>query len=318
VSRGVVDAWNRFWFQPFSTATLAVVRILAGLVALGWTVSLLPDLRAFFSKDGLLPVMPGSPWVRSLLQTVDSFGAVALLWLVLLVACVCVVVGLGGRWTVLVAFVAMLSFQRRNPYVLNSGDVLVRLLLLYLVLTPCTAALSVDRWLSGRRSAGLGGAFPARAQVGLRLLQVQLSVVYFATLWAKLRGATWSEGTAVSYALRIGDLERFHVPVRLSSSLLAMNVVTWTVLAVELGLAVLVWNRRLRPWVLLAGVALHLGIELTITVGFFSFAVLAMYAAFLPPEWVEARVVDVRRLLTGSRLRAPGRRPADVSVTPPA
>lgn len=48
------------------------------------------------------------------------------------------------------------------------------------------------------------------------------------------------------------------------------NLATYGTLALELGLAVLIWIRRARPWVLLAGVAFHLLIEITMRVGFFA------------------------------------------------
>ena len=47
---------------------------------------------------------------------------------------------------------------------------------------------------------------------------------------------------------------------------------------VRLAFAILVWN-ELRPWVLLLGVMLHLGIEYAVRVGFFSFAALVAYVA---------------------------------------
>ena len=36
-----------------------------------------------------------------------------------------------------------------------------------------------------------------------------MSLVYFFAVWEKLRGETWNDGTAISYAFRIEDLERF-------------------------------------------------------------------------------------------------------------
>jgi hypothetical protein len=45
----------------------------------------------------------------------------------------------------------------------------------------------------------------------------------------------------------------------------------------------LVWNRRLRPWVLGVGVAFHLCIDLFLDVGFFSYAMVLAYGAFLLP-----------------------------------
>ena len=53
------ERWCHFWFAPEETSTIAIVRILFGIVVLAWTVTLLPDLRAFFSSEGVLPTEPG-------------------------------------------------------------------------------------------------------------------------------------------------------------------------------------------------------------------------------------------------------------------
>ena len=47
-----------------------------------------------------------------------------------------------------------------------------------------------------------------------------------------------------------------------STSAVLLNLFTWATLAFEATFFVLVWNRRLRPWVLGIGVAFHLGIDL--------------------------------------------------------
>jgi len=68
---------------------------------------------------------------------------------------------------------------------------------------------------------------------------------------------------------------------------------------------VFVWNRRLRPWVLLAGALLHLGIEYSVRVGFFSLAMLTLYLAFLNPEWARDHLLRLRDWLqarTSARL----------------
>jgi hypothetical protein len=78
---------------------------------------------------------------------------------------------------------------------------------------------------------------------------------------------------------------------------------TYGTLAVEFSIGVLVWNRRLRPYVLLAGIALHLSIELTMRIGFFSWAVLVAYLAFVPPEHAELAIQRARELGQGARER---------------
>jgi hypothetical protein len=118
----------------------------------------------------------------------------------------------------------------------------------------------------------------------VRLLQVQLSLIYFASALAKINGNAWPHGTAVSYALRLQDLVLLSTPHWFTNSALLMNAASWCTIALEVALAILVWNRRLRPWVMAAGVVMHTVIMATIAVGFFTLAMFVLYLAFVPPE----------------------------------
>jgi uncharacterized membrane protein YphA (DoxX/SURF4 family) len=293
------EAWERFWFRDVETSTLALFRIAYAIVVVAWTISLAPALYSFFGDDGILPAHPdGGTGAWGLLQLSSSPAAVTALYLLLLLGALCLLFGFKTRLAAVVVFVCLVSFARRDPWVLNSGDLLLFVLAFYLMLAPSGAALSVDRWL---RSRSHFWEFPQRSLWSLRLIQVQVSLLYFFAVWAKLRGDTWNDGTAVSYAFRIEDLERFPVPGLVTDSLLIVNLLTYGTLAVELALAILVWNGKLRPWVLLLGVMLHLGIDYAVRVGFFSHAALVAYIVFLPPETVSTWVYRLRDRTARSR-----------------
>jgi hypothetical protein len=293
---GAVAGWNRFWFEPVSTAPLAVFRIVFGLIVFFWTLSLLPDLSAFFTKTGVLPHQPhytGGAW--GLLGSFPSETAVVIVWAALLVASIALVLGFFSQLAAAVACVAILSFERRNPWVFNSGDGLIRLISFYLIFAPTSASLSLRTFLRDRRAFW---TFPTRSVWPMRLLQLQFSAIYLFAVWDKTRGTTWNNGTAVSIALRITDVQRFPVPGFVTHSLLLSNLLSFGTLAIELSLAVLVWNRTLRPYILLAGLSLHLGIEYAIRVGFFGVSVLSLYLLWIPPERVEEAVLALRRRLS--------------------
>jgi hypothetical protein len=297
---GAVAAWERFWFEPEPTSTLALVRIAFGLLCLLWALSLLPDLATLFSSDGVLQEQPANQGdgVWGLLQITSGPAAVLALCIAMIVASIALVLGLWTRLAALVVFLALMSFTRRNAFALNSGDGLVRIIALYLVLSPAGASLSLDRL---RLARDRFWEFPARAPWALRLIQVQLSVVYLSTVWQKARGTTWNDGTAVSYSLRLEDLERLPVPDVLAESITLSNFATFGTLALELAIGILVWNRRARPWLLLIGVGMHLSIDYALHVGFFSYAIFVCYLAFLPPETVSAWLIRLRDRLSASR-----------------
>lgn len=263
----LLRAWDGFWLSPGPTSTLAVVRVAYGLLLLTWALMLASDLSSFFSTSGILPEGPGIPWAWSPVDTIasDTF-TVALFWL-LVVAAACLVLGFHSRLAAVLALVVMISLHRRNPWVFQAGDMALRVFSFYFIFAPAGAALSIDRW---RRCRATFWEFPQRSLWALRLIQVQLSVIYLSSVWTKVRGTTWNDGTAVSYALRTGELVRLELPAQITESVVVSNLATYGTLALELGLAVLIWNRRARPWVLLAGVAFHLLIEITMRVGFFS------------------------------------------------
>ena len=298
--RKAVETWERFWFSEVESSTYALLRVAFAVVVLAWTISLAPTLYSFFGDGGILPSHPdGDVGSWGLLQLDSGPAAVTALYLLLLVGALCLLVGFKTRLAAVVVFVCLVSFARRDPWVLNSGDLLIIVLAFYVMLTPSGAALSVDRWLEARPRFW---DFAKRSLWPLRLIQVQVSLLYFFAVWAKVRGETWNDGTAASYAFRIEDLERFPIPAFVTDSLLLVNLITYGTLAVELALAILVWNGKLRPWVLLLGVMLHLGIDYAVRVGFFSYAALVAYIAFLPPETVSAWVHRLRDRMARSRL----------------
>jgi hypothetical protein len=302
----VVTAWERFWFEPVETSTFALLRIAFAVVILGWTLSLAPTVYAFYSNDGILPSQPDWPGAAAwgVLEVFSGDVTVTILYFLLLIGGIALLFGFKTRLAALVVFVCLVSFGRRNPWVLNSGDLLLRTLAFYLVLMPSGAALSADRWLKRGQAFW---EFPARAIWPLRLVQIQVSIIYLAAVWAKVRGDTWNDGTAVSFALRIGDIARFPVPGFITDSLVISNILTYGTLATELAIGILVWNRVLRPWVLLAGVGLHLGIDYSVRVGFFSYAILITYIAFLPPRTASALILSARDRLSGWSFRLPRR-----------
>jgi hypothetical protein len=280
--RSGVAGWQRFWFAPQPTSTLALFRIGFGLVVTAWSVSLAPDLLAFYGPYGIEPGRPETlPGEWSLLSTSTGPEVLVGALVVLVAGSVALTLGLYSRIAALVVFAGVVSFQQRNGLVDNSGDLLIRNLAFFCVLAPTGVALSLDRL---RTSRATFWEFPARAPWVLRLVQIELSVGYLSAVWHKVSGATWRDGTAVAYALRMSDLQRWAAPAAVTRSILLTEALTFGALALELALGVLVWNRAARPWVMALGVAMHLMIDCFLVVGFFTFAMLVAYLAFLAPR----------------------------------
>lgn len=285
----LASATDRLLVRPTSSWPLAFARILLGIGLLGWAVSLAVDVPTFLADDGLLPPEFASDGFRWF--DLDTTTAVWFALVALVVCAVAITVGFRPTIFLVFAFVLLVSLQRRSPAILNSGDVALRNLTLLLALTPCGAALSVDRWRRHGRDA-LRTA-PLVAPWGVRLVQLQMMVIYFMAFWGK-SGDLWRSGTAVSTSLRLDDLQRFGTIDVLTQNVTVVAVLTWGTLAVELALATMLWYPRARPVLIALGVALHVMIGGLMLVGFFGIAMIAGLATFLDGDAIQRRV-DARR-----------------------
>ena len=299
MSHRPLEWWDRFFFEPQSTAPMTLVRVVWGAVTAVWAVSLLPDIDPFFTEGALLYERDLRDGSWNLLPHLGGQAGLTICVLLLL-ASLSTMVGLKTRLSAAIAVLCLVVLQRGNSAIFNSGDLLLRLVGIAVVLSPCGLRWSVDAAIDRRRGHVRS---LLRAPFGMRLLQLQLAVGYLLSAWTKTRGTTWEDGTAIARSLRIEDLQRFVAPDWLVQQELALRLLTWSTLAFEATFIVLVWPRRLRLWVLGTGVLLHLSIDVFLDIGFFSLAVYVAYLAFLPAELAGARAAPVRRRPQRARCR---------------
>src|SRR5262249_3288632 len=157
-----------------------------------------------------------------------------------------------------------LGFANLNPNLDNAGVEVRNIVLFYLMLCPCGAAWSLDRRFARWRN-GLAGPVYVYPWP-LRLLFVQLVLIYFCIALYKLGGKQWLEGTSVYYVLCDGTLTRFSY-AQLPLPLWLTRPLSWAVLLWEVGFPLWVALRRTRILALGFGVAFHVGILVTLELG---------------------------------------------------
>ena len=301
-----LEGWDRFWFTPANPATLCLIRILAGSMLvythLVWTL----ELPTFFSTDGIFGAgysrtfSGNSPFVWSHFFWLDSplwMWSTHVLSLLTLVA---FTIGLATRITGLLSFLIVVSYAHRAGGALFGLDQINGCLALYLAVAPSGLMYSVDAWLR-RRKAGQSPpdtrpAETVMANIGIRLMQTHLCIVYLFAGLGKLQGASWWDGTAIwgafaSYEYQTIDMT-FLVHLPWIVNLLTLVSVFW-----ELSYPFLIWPSLTRPVWLLLAVAVHLGIGMCMGMMTFGLMMVIANGAFLPPEFVQGTLSRVRRLL---------------------
>jgi hypothetical protein len=303
LAQRVVTAWNRFFFEPVSTASLGLFRILFGSVILISLIGTYPYRGLFYGENGIVSYSTMSHFFPPGLSLLffrwlpESDPLLKIYFLGLILCTVCLIAGFCTRTMSVLVFLGIVSLSNRNFFVDNAGDDLMRINCLLLMLTPAGAAYSVDQWLSARRT---GDWIPPRLPPwGQRLLQLQLAYLYLDTFILKLPGDGWRDGTALYYALNYIELKRFHFKY-LFYYLWQIKLVTYSVEVAELCCATLIWVRRFRYPVLGAAFLLHLGINLTMQFPVFQYVMMASLVNFIYPEDLERWVARIRKRTQGA------------------
>jgi hypothetical protein len=328
---GPFRSWARFWFTPGDPVGLNVLRVLAGLLFLGWLLSFMGRQGEFFGPDGwfdLQAVKEGSqlpdgmpaPAGWSLVQLCGTNPALlqTFYWVSVGVV-VLFTLGVAPRLTSALTWLAVVSFLG-NPVTTDGADYLLGILAFYLmignvllgqgsrrlsvverVLGPADAFL-FRRWLPG---GGNGDVVPSyAANLAVRLLQVHFALILMVSGLHKLQMGDWWSGVAFWYPLHpvfetTADTLRQEVPFR-TTYLFLISVTAYAVLAWQIGFPLFAWRRHWWRAVLLGGAALGwLGLIAVYGLPFFGPLFCVICLAYLSPaEWrgITSRLARLFRL----------------------
>lgn len=289
---------DQILFRTVDPLPLGAFRIAFGLVLLFRFVTLCLEFDPLFTPRSLVSLDAA----RSFAQSAAGEPVVYYRWelfslsntivwsRVLFVAygtsIVAFLLGWRPRLAAILVFLLTVSIHRREPLIWTGGDLVIQCFAFWILFMPIGASLSVDSW---KRAS-----YPAISKTArdwmLLLLQGQLALIYFSTFLLKLGTATWVLGTAMSDVWQLPFYARPWSP-----SLIAIPgmvaAATWGTMVFEIVFPLGIWNARLRPWLLAAGVIFHIGIEATLRTGTFTWAILACYlpavSAATLRKWIE-------------------------------
>ncbi|MGH7294464.1 MAG: HTTM domain-containing protein, partial [Polyangiaceae bacterium] len=241
------------------------------------------DLRVFLGDDGILPhgaYRPGTTWsVFDLVSTTSGAAVVMALGAAALVA---FTVGFRTRLATFLSWIFVSSIHHRNFFLVDGGDMIARALLFWSLFADLGAAYGID----ARRRPGRVVDVPA---FGMRLLQMQIAILYSGTARVKMR-AGWLKGDAVFDALQLDGFTRPAGAV-LGRSPALCKLMTYGTLVAETLFPLAAFSpfaiRACRVAALVMGLALQLGILVTMRVGIFTEVMIASMALFVPVPWID-------------------------------
>ncbi|MDA1051838.1 MAG: HTTM domain-containing protein [Planctomycetota bacterium] len=275
------------------------------------------EITAYFTDAGVLPRTARI----GILEAGDGFGFQhtwslhllcgeywAQLGLLLLAAlfAVWLLIGYRTRLAAVVSWILLMSLDGRNPVLLNSGDVLLRSMLLWSLFLPLGARFSIDAWRAGKR-VQIPTRVISTASVALLL---QLCMMYWFSTVFKMKSlgdipSPWtSDYSAVYYSLNCDAYAtRFGLWLRQFPTL--MQLLTGCSLWWEMIGPLLAFSPWFTKWfrggVVAVFAAFHIGLGLCLTIGLFPAICIVSWLVFLPGEFwdhITRRAGDVSPLIT--------------------
>lgn len=251
----------------------------------------LQDLSALYADDGVLPretILAHFPPAMTLWSLYQLGGSVLFQGSMALVQAVCAgLLGIGFRTRLMtvLSWMFLVSWDVRNPLVIQGGDTLAQLMLFWSMFVPLGAAFSVDRALAPEPDRG-----PEDTRIfstGTIALLGQVFLLYTFAGLHKYRSPVWQAGTAVLNSLSTLEMQRPYGAFLVNFPRL-LEVLTHAVVYFEILGPFLLFcpflHVPLRNLVTLGFVGLQVGLGSCLMLGLFPLISTLVMALFIPTE----------------------------------
>lgn len=279
-TNGIFAGWNRFWFRPVSPLGLHVIRLLTGLLVVGWLLGYATTYHELLGTDGWfdaeayqaatrLPEDANVPtnWGHSLIPS--SPMLLGIMYLGSLIVAVLFTLGIATRITAPLVWLVVVAFTS-NPVLYYGGDAFLIVLTLYLAIgyifldlvkndgavSLILGSSSAPAWRWKSASADLAAPTSVLANLILKLIQVHVAVIVFMSVLHKFQDPEWWAGDALWYHV----YQPFATDVksllgqqgRMNGTLIFLSIATYATLIWQLTYPIQPITRQGR-WIMLAG-----------------------------------------------------------------
>jgi hypothetical protein len=276
-----------FFLYEESSRKVALFRIFLGCAVL-LTILTWHDPRQLFTDAGLFPTDTmhalQDPLRFSLFFFIRNPSIIVGCYYLLIVATLCFIFGIYSRLANLILYILLISFLARTPMLDYGGTNMLQIACFYSLFLHTDQAL-VPAWIPKRPSEKSVPGWP------MRMIQLQLGLVYLFAGIAKLQGVDWLHGSAL-YSIMMDPTFSFFNVQALARFPWIFNLMSYATLATELLFNFWIWIPSHRRIALAAVVIMHIGLILTMNVHYFSETMICTLSAFLSAseaEWVLSR-----------------------------
>ena len=158
---------------------------------------------------------------------------------------------------------------------------------------------AVRRYLPGEPRTVLDIVSNVVHNGAMLVIVVEVCLIYSTAGWYKIQGSRWQDGTALYYPLHLDDFTPWPaLSHTLAGSDIMVMLITYGTVIVQVAFPFTLFNRRVKNVLLCAMMLEHASIAIVLGLPFFSLAMIAADAVFLPTgflRWAGERLVAAVR-----------------------
>ncbi|WP_156727314.1 HTTM domain-containing protein [Streptomyces apocyni] len=205
-------------------------------------------------------------------------------------------------------YVFLWSLQQRNPVLLDGGDNVTVIVLIFFVFINSGARFSLDARNEEREGKDAEQSLRFRVgsllhNAGVVAVILQVCTVYLVSGMYKVQGERWQNGSALYYILRVNEFGWPGINRLIYESATLVTLITYGTVFFQLAFTFLLLSRKWRVFAVAGGILMHLGIAVHMA-GLISFSltIVALELVIMGDAHYRSLSRTVRRL-TGQRPR---------------
>lgn len=263
--------------------SLAIFRISISLILFWDLLMQLQDVSAFFTGDGAIPriALSGNLGFIDFHALNENLEYQLILILLAAIVYFALLIGYKTRFAIILTWLFQISVQNRNPLILSSGDVLLRVLLFWSIFLPIGDYYSIDSF-----KKNIARKTYAVSSLGTVAFILQMFIVYVFAALLKT-GIQWhQQGSAVYYALRLEQLATPFTSYLLAAPSWILIFLTHAIWFIELLCPFLfffpIFSQQCRTIAVFIFISMHLGLGTFLNLGTFLWIPIFGLLAMLP------------------------------------
>ncbi|MEA5534476.1 DCC1-like thiol-disulfide oxidoreductase family protein [Crocosphaera sp. XPORK-15E] len=270
--------------------SLAVFRIGLALIVMADLFSRARGINAHYTDAGVLSREALTkellhPWYWSFHLINGSFSWQAFLFLIAFLIALSLLVGYRTRLAIIATWALNISLQNRNPALIFAGDDVLRAMLFWAMFLPLGCSYSFDSALNSSKKL-----LPKRVISGATFaFIIQLIFIYTWSAAYKTKSSLWwPDGDAVYYSLNFDQYATEFGHFLLGFPVPILRILTFSALIFEwVGPFIILIPFRtsfFRCVAIISFVLLHLGFELSFSIGVLSYLSVVNWLTLIPTE----------------------------------